>query len=232
MTSIKAPDISIIIPVFQEEAIIFETIDTLKTLDDFTAAEIIIVDGEPTNSTIRAIRDASVKTLAAAKGRSRQMNAGAATARGKILLFLHADSRLPKDALWHIRRVALTNNIAAGAFELAIDASGPAFRVIERMASWRSRLTRIPYGDQAIFIKREVFKDLGGYHPIPIMEDINLMQRLKKSGGKIEIIRQKVRTSARRWHEEGIIACTLRNWLLSTAYYLGISPEKLKRYYP
>jgi len=227
----EMPDISIIIPVYQEETIICETLDTLKKLDGCASAEIIVVDGDAAYRTIRAIRSYPVKTLAAPKGRSRQMNAGAAIARGAVLLFLHADSRLPRDALSRIRRVVFTQNTDAGAFELAIDASGPAFRVIERMASWRSRLTRIPYGDQAIFIKRAVYKDLGGYHPIPIMEDINLMQRIKKSGGKIAIIRQKVRTSARRWHKEGVLTCTLRNWLISSAYYLGMPPEKLKRYY-
>ena len=227
----KIPDISIIIPVYQEETIICETLDTLKTLDDCASAEIIVVDGDPAQRTLRALSSYPVKTLAAPKGRSRQMNAGAAIARGAVLLFLHADSRLPRDALRHIQRVMFTQNTDAGAFELSIDASGPAFRVIERMASWRSRLTRIPYGDQAIFIKRSVFKNLGGYQPIPIMEDINLMQRIKKSGGKIAILRQKVRTSARRWHKEGVLTCTLRNWLISSAYYLGISPEKLKRYY-
>ncbi len=228
----KTPDISIIIPVFQEEKTICETLDTLKRLADDAAAEIIVVDGDPQKTTIRGISGhPAIKTLSAPKGRGRQMNAGANIAQGEILLFLHADTRLPQGALARIRQAVKDRNIAAGAFELGIDAPGPAFRIIERMASWRSRLTRIPYGDQAIFIKHPLFRELGGYRPLSIMEDINLMQRIKESGSKIEIIRQKVHTSARRWEKEGVLACTLRNWVLSSAYYLGVPPEKLKRYY-
>lgn len=229
----KTPDISIIIPVFQEEKIICETLDTLRNLNDNAAAEIIVADGDPHKRTIQAISGRPlVKTLAAPKGRSRQMNAGAKIAQGEILLFQHADTRLPEDALTRIRQAVKNRKIAAGAFELGIDAPNPAFRVIEWMASCRSRLTRIPYGDQAIFIRHPLFRELGGYQPLAIMEDINLMQRIKKCGSNIEIIRQKVHTSPRRWEKEGILACTLRNWLLSSAYYIGVPPEKLIKYYP
>ena len=226
------PDISIIIPVFHEAALIFETLEAITALDESRTAEVIVVDGAPDGSTISRLDGYAVETVTGPRGRSLQMNAGALRARGDILLFLHADTRLPQDALQRIKSRLCRPEMAAGAFDLGINSKKPVFRVIEKMASRRSRLTRIPYGDQAIFIKQGVFHALGGYAPIAIMEDIDLMRRVKKTGGKITLIGEKVWTSPRRWEKEGIVTCTLRNWLLASAFYLGVSPEKLKRFYP
>jgi hypothetical protein len=106
-----------------------------------------------------------------------------------------------------------------------------AFRIIEKAVNFRSRITRIPYGDQAIFIEKEFFHQVGRYKEIPLMEDVELMRRIKKAGGKIAIIPRQVQTSPRRWEKEGIIRCTLRNWTLITLYFLGVSPKKLARLY-
>jgi rSAM/selenodomain-associated transferase 2 len=225
------PFISIILPVLHEEMVIQETLSCLLHPDVLTMAEIIVVDGDPRGSTAALVRDRRVQTVTGPAGRGAQMNEGARLSRGDILLFLHADTRLPEGAICEIRRAWYETGFTAGAFELGIDAEGPGFRLIEKMVSLRTRLTRIPYGDQAIFIRRAIFNHLGGYRKIPIMEDIDLMRRAKNEGGGLVIVKRKVRTSARRWRKEGLVACTLRNWTLSTAFYMGARPELLARFY-
>jgi hypothetical protein len=123
------------------------------------------------------------------------------------------------------------DTVVAGAFNLAIADSGLAFRIIERVASVRSRLTHIPYGDQAIFIRRDYFQALGGYKDLPIMEDVDLMRRIKRVGGRICIINTAVLTSSRRWRAEGIIICTFRNWAIILLYLCGVSPARLSQWY-
>lgn len=228
----RRPDISIIIPVLHETALIYETLEIIEGLNDRRAAEVIVVDGDPGGSTIKGLHGYPLQTLTSPRGRSLQMNAGARLALGDMLLFLHADTRLPKNGLRLIRQVLRNPEAFAGAFDLGINSPRPIFRVIEQMANRRSRITRIPYGDQAIFIRKAVFERLSGYQPFPIMEDIDLMQRVKRAGGTIALINEKVRTSPRRWENEGVISCTLRNWLLSSAFYLKVPPEKLKNFYP
>jgi rSAM/selenodomain-associated transferase 2 len=194
-------------------------------------AEIIIVDGDPAGRTIEAARNMGVNTAISEKGRGKQMNLGAALAAGEILIFLHADTLLPADALELIETAMEDGSCVAGAFDLAVDSERPAFRLIEKAASIRSRLTRIPYGDQAIFVRKRDFQDLGGFRDIPIMEDVEIMQRIKKRKGKICILRKAVRTSPRRWEKEGIVYTTLRNWLILFLYLSGVRPEKLIRFY-
>jgi hypothetical protein len=147
------------------------------------------------------------------------------------LIFLHADTRLPVSALQRISAELEDERCIGGAFDLGIAADSFAFRIIEKVASWRSRLTRIPYGDQAIFIRADYFRQLGGFRNIPIMEDVDLMQRIKLREGKIKIIGDKVSTSPRRWEKEGLIFCTLRNWLLLSLFLFGVKPERLARFY-
>jgi rSAM/selenodomain-associated transferase 2 len=222
---------SFIIPVYQEAEIINSIVDHLMCLQEFAYAEIIIADGDPQGCTLKQISNASVKKILSPKGRARQMNCGAAKSSGDILIFLHADTRLPENALKKIATILEDKVIVGGAFDLGIDSERFAFRVIEKMASWRSRLTRIPYGDQGIFIRRDYFRALGGFQDIPLMEDVELMQRVKCNQGKIFILKEKVKTSPRRWESEGIIYCILRNWLLITLYLSGVKPEKLAKFY-
>ncbi len=178
------PIYSFIIPVYREEEIINLTIDHLMCLQKFAAAEIIVADGDYEGSTLREISNTNVKKILCRKGRARQMNYGAAKSSGDILIFLHADTGLPMNALHRIAAAMEDKTFIGGAFDLGIDSQRFAFRVIEKMASWRSRLTRIPYGDQAIFIRRDYFQALGGFKDIPIMEDVELMRRIKRRGGK------------------------------------------------
>lgn len=159
------------------------------------------------------------------------MNKGAGEAQSDILLFLHADTILPERALELIVNALSEKKLMGGAFDLTIDGQGFAYRLIEKMGSWRSRLSRIPYGDQAIFVRKDLFRSIGGFRDIPLMEDVEFMRRVKKGGGKICILQQPVKTSARRWQKEGVVRCTLRNWVLIVLYLLGVSPEKLARWY-
>ena len=225
------PKFSFIIPVWNEGTIITRTIEHIWCLYAPGGAEIIIVDGDPEGKTIDVAPHMGVKTAISEKGRGTQMNLGAALAAGEILVFLHADTTLPPDALELIEAAMRDTSCTAGAFDLAIDSERPVFRLIEKAASLRSRVTRIPYGDQAIFMRRIDFRDLGGFKNIPIMEDVEIMRRIKKRGGNICIIDRAVRTSSRRWEREGIIYTTLRNWLLLTLYLSGVKPEKLVRFY-
>jgi len=159
------------------------------------------------------------------------MNAGAALASGDLLLFLHVDSVLPDNALRLLRSAMRDARIAGGAFELGIASDRALFRITERYVAVRTRLTRIPFGDQAIFLRRAYFDGIGGYSDIPLMEDVDLMIRVRKRGGAITVLPEKVMTSARRWEREGILYCTLRNWMLQILYSIGVSPIRLARWY-
>ena len=219
------------IPVLHESAVIRPFVRRLRALPAPGPVEFLVVDGAPEADTLAALGSADAVLLRSPRGRGVQMNAGAARASGDILLFLHADTRLPRNAFWAIAHAMADSRIAGGAFDLAIDSPRPIFRVMERIASRRSRLTRIPYGDQAIFIRRSVFAALGGHREIPLMEDVDLMARLRRSGRRIHILPNRVRTSPRRWERDGVILGTLRNWTLVTLYALGVSPERLVRLY-
>lgn len=222
------PKISVIIPVYHEDETLLHTIAHLRNKAYAHHYEIIVVDTHAI-TTLHRFTLENVHLAYAKKGRANQMNEGALKARGEILLFLHADTRLPhhwdqwiKEALKHHK---------AGAFSLGIDDTHPLLRCIERMANFRTSITKIPYGDQAHFFQTSCFKRLGGYKNIPLMEDVEMMKRLKHSGEKIALLKQKVLTSARRWHKEGILYTTLRNRTLSFLYWLGVSPKHLvKRY--
>lgn len=214
-----------------EGRIINDLIEHLWGLPFGNGCEIIIVDGNQSQNTLKAISRGDVKKIAAFKGRGTQMNAGAAVAKGEILLFLHADTLLPPPALDQILPALKQPKVVGGAFDLGINSNRWGFRLIETVASLRSRITRIPYGDQAIFIRKAAFKRLGGFEEIPIMEDVDLMRRVKKTGQKIAIIPLKVMTSPRRWEKEGLLFSTLRNWILISLYLLGVSPQRLAKFY-
>lgn len=222
---------SIIIPVLNEAERINSLVHYLREHFSENCYEIIIVDGDPQGGTINAIRDSSVICIRSPKGRGLQMNAGAATARGEILIFLHADTTLPENALEKISRALQGKDFIGGAFDLKIDSDKLFLRYISVRASHRSRLNRIPYGDQAIFIRKNYFDQISGFREIPLMEDVDLMRRIKKDGKKIIILPDKVITSARRWESDGALYTTLRNQIILGLFYLGVSPHKLAKYY-
>ncbi|TAL37504.1 MAG: glycosyltransferase [Spirochaetes bacterium] len=229
----KETGISVIIPVLREAGTIVRTLDSLdERIREYDGgADILIADGDPAGSTIGALKSRGVTTLIAPRGRSLQMNAAAARARGRILLFLHADTILPPGALNDIADALADPALAGGAFDLGVDDPGPYFRIVERSSSMRSRATAIPFGDQAIFIRAALFRELGGYAPIPLMEDVEIMRRIKRRGWKILIFKKRVLTSSRMWRRHGMLRTTFRNYAIQLLYLAGVSPERLVRWY-
>jgi len=215
------PHISVIVPVLNEAFFINETIGHLRHHNPSSRFEVIVADGDPLGTTLSALAHNSVKKVLAPKGRGAQMNAGAALATGKILLFLHADTLLDPGALEKITMAYRHHNLTAGAFELAVRSRRKILRIIEAGVRLRSQVTQIPYGDQAIFIARSFFNRVGGYPEIPIMEDVALMRLVKNKGGKILFLKARAFTSSRRWEKEGVLYCTLRNWALILLYGCG-----------
>ncbi|MBM4314427.1 MAG: DUF3047 domain-containing protein [Deltaproteobacteria bacterium] len=226
------PRYSIIIPVLNETAAINDLLTQLLSLDRQEEVEILVIDGDPEGKTLRAIARDEVHKILSPQGRGMQMNEGAKIVRGEILLFLHADTALPRDALGLIDETMRNQRVVGGAFDLGFRSSRFAFKFIAAVASFRSRLTRVPFGDQALFLRRDYFERIGGYKEIPLMEDVEIMNRIKQLGDPIAFIGKPVLTSTRRWEKEGLLRCTLRNWLLQLLYLFGVPPERLAGYYP
>lgn len=193
--------------------------------------EIIVIDGDPDGGTIMQISLKEVLTLLSPEGRGKQMNVGAAAAKGDILLFLHADTTLPQNAFSLIRKALEDETYCGGAFDLGIDSPNFLLRLTAISASLKHRMTRVPYGDQAIFIRADFFRRIGGYAEIPLFEDVELMRRIKKLGGKIVIIGSRASTSARKWEKDGILFTIVRNWILQMLYLAGVSPRFLAACY-
>ena len=221
--------ISVIIPTLHEE----KTLPgTLARLRHPAFSEVLVVDGGSRDRTLAdvALANPLARTLNAPMGRARQMNAGAAAAKGELLLFLHADTLLPATAAQDITQAMADTRIAGGRFDARLVPDRGLLWVVGRMMSWRSRLTGIATGDQAIFVRRKVFEDLGGFPDIPIMEDIAFSRRLKQAG-HIAALPSCVMTSGRRWERHGAIKTILLMWWLRLLFYLGMSPVRLQRMY-
>lgn len=227
----STPKFSIIIPVLNEADNINALIEHIHALHPNGNCEIIIVDGSPEQDTLRALKHKNILSIVTTKGRGLQMNTGAAHAQGDILIFLHADTELPREALKSISQVLEDDEYIGGAFDLGIKSNKLSLKIIAFGANLRTHFTRIPYGDQAIFIRADYFHKIGCYKDIPVLEDVELMHRIKRMGGKINILSERVYTSSRRWEKEGALYCTLRNWALSGLFFLGIAPPKLRRFF-
>lgn len=168
--------------------------------------------------------------IIASPGRARQMNAGAAASKGGVLLFLHADTSLPSDARQAIERALENPACVGGRFDVRFERDSGLGWLISRMMNLRSRLTGIATGDQAIFVRRSVFEQLGGYSDLPIMEDVDFTSRLKRVG-RVAALRSKVITSYRRWDTYGPLRTILLMWVLRFLYWIGISPHRLRHLY-
>ena len=219
--------ISVIVPALDEEPVLAET---LLAARQGGVGEIVVVDGGSRDRTVAVARALADRVLVAPRGRASQMNAGAAAAHGDVLLFLHADTRLPPDYPTVIAHALAEAAVVGGRFDVRLDATGIPYRVIERLIGWHSRLTRVATGDQAIFVRRTVFERLGGYPDLPLMEDIAL-NRMLRQAGRVACLRATVITSARRWHRRGVVRTVLLMWALRAAYYAGVAPERLARVY-
>ncbi len=216
--------ISIIIPTLNEEENIAACLSSTGWAKNI---ERIVVDGGSRDRTAAIAEGMGAKLLASPRGRALQMNAGAREASGEMLVFLHADTKLPAGFDDHVRKTLQTPGVAAGAFEFRLDSSSSSLRFIERVANWRSRRLQLPYGDQAIFLRASLFRDIGGFPEIPIMEDVELIRRLQKAGRIETLPAVPAITSARRWRQSGVWKTTIVNELVLAAYYLGIPPGRI-----
>ena len=219
--------ISIIIPVRNEEDAIGPCLDSLA---DYSDLEILVVDGGSSDQTIQEIRKRGCRPVSSAPGRGKQQHAGAKAASGDFFLFLHCDTRLPHNFTTHVRKILEQEGVAAGAFQLAINAQGLGYRIIEYSANLRSRLLKLPYGDQALFMKKETYFAANGFPDQPILEELDLLSRLKNLG-RIVIAPAYATTSARRWQQHGIMKTTIVNQLMLTGWVMGISSERLASWY-
>lgn len=229
--------LSIIIPTLNEESFLEKNLASLKP--NLTSVfEIIVADGGSKDKTVEVARRFTDRICISDKGRGHQMNAGAMISTGEWFLFLHADSVISYSGMLRMLEIMdlelLTPNsesrIAGGAFRLTIDSKKISYKVISSFANMRSRILNIAYGDQGIFVRRDIFYTIGGYSDIPIMEDVDFVKRLKENG-KFIILNESVVTSSRRWDREGILYTTMRNWILILLYLIGISPNRLKGWY-
>jgi rSAM/selenodomain-associated transferase 2 len=222
---------SVIIPVLHESEDINTLIDHVHHLDASSSCEIIVVDGSPTRDTIDAITARDVQRLVSAKGRALQMNTGAAIARGTVLIFLHADTQLPHNALPAIEKALQQPTCVGGAFTVRFTSKKYIFKWIAITGTLRSRFTRIPFGDQVLFLRKTYFHQLGGYSEIPIFEDIDLMRRIRKARGTITILQEQAYTSPRRFEKQGVFATLFWDTLLVLLFYCKVSPDRLKKWY-
>lgn len=223
------PPISIVVPILDEADQIGRLLPELARR--WPRAEVLVVDGGSGDATAQVVaRHREVRWLAAAAGRARQMNAGARASAGAALLFLHADTRLPEGALEAMVQALADPRVAGGRFDVRFDSARPIMRVVAWFMNARSRLSGIATGDQAIFVRREVFEAMGGFPDIPLMEDVEFSRRLKRRG-RVACLRLRVTTSARKWEREGPIRTIVLMWALRLLYACGADPAWLHRCY-
>lgn len=219
-------EISVIIPALNERPLIAATVESVLRAG---VGEVIVVDGGSTDGTADLAAAAGARVLGSAPGRGTQQNAGAAAARGNVLLFLHADTSLPEDFPARIAETLGWPGVAGGAFRFRIDDDGWPLRLVEWTVQWRCKLFQTPYGDQAIFAPAETFRAVGGFPDTPLLEDYQLIRRLRKAG-RIATAEGDAVTSARRWRRLGVLRATWSNNLCLAAYWLGVSPERIARW--
>ncbi len=211
-----------------EERAIAATLEAIRA--GAPAAEIIVVDGGSSDRSVEVARARCDQLIEGQSGRARQMNAGATMSSGEAIAFVHADTIGPSTFARDIE-VSLTDaRVAGGRFDLAFDIRGPTLDLVATMINLRSRIMRSATGDQAIFVRREVFDRLGGYAEIDLCEDVDFVRRMRRIG-RVACLRSRVITSARRWQRAGLVRTVLRMWLIKTLFLAGASPAWLKRHY-
>ena len=218
--------ISVIIPVLNEAKILDQSLARLTP--QLKGHELIIVDGGSTDETL-LIAQRYGQVISSERGRARQSNAGAAAARGDILLFLHADVWLDSGAIEGIE-TAISAGYIGGAFKQRIEGDHPLYRLIERTANFRAKRLKIFYGDGGIFIRRTHFNRIGGFPDIPIMEEVGFSRKLRRRG-TVTLVEPGIHISARRWQKNGILRTTLTNWLITLLYLLRVPPTHLAKLY-
>lgn len=223
------PFLSIIIPVLDEARGIAATLDALAGMRA-AGVEVVVVDGGSRDETVRVATRLADKVIESPRGRATQMNAGARASTGEALLFLHADTVLPPDALAQVHAALQPRNREWGRFDVAIAGSDPMLVLVAMLMNARSRWSGIATGDQAIFVRRAAFTRAGGFAEIPLMEDVALCKALRRLSHPA-CLRARVVTSGRRWERQGTMRTILLMWRLRLAYALGADPHRLARRY-
>lgn len=218
--------ISVVMPVYNEEATIQEALSGLLRNNNI---EVIVADGNSSDRTVELAKQYPVKIVASEKGRAKQMNAGAEAAAGRYIIFLHADCFFGRGALEAIGD-SLNNGYIGGCLSHRINSRRIIYRLIEASGNIRARISKIFYGDQAIFARRDIFFKIGGFDDVALFEDILFSQKMKKEG-RTSVLSKAVYASARRWERQGIIKATLIHWLLSLGLLFGIPADILKKIY-
>lgn len=221
--------ISVVIPALNEAGTILDTLQALRPMRR-RGHEVIVVDGGSNDATRTLAAPLADKVIGAPRGRARQMNAGAALARGDVLWFLHADSVPVADADESISEALAKSPRHWGRFDVRLSGGHRLLRTVESMMNLRSRLTGIATGDQGIFVRRAVFDAVAGFADIPLMEDVALCRRLRRYSRPI-CIKKILLTSSRRWEEKGVIKTVITMWWLRLAYFLGADPRRLAAWY-
>lgn len=226
----QADRLSVVIPTLNEAERLADTLNAVRSRSTHGQdLEVVIADGGSQDETVPIAEEHNAKVVACRPGRGIQMNAGAAIASGETLLFLHADAQLPDRYNESIRTI-LTGKSIAGAFRLRIDHDSPSLRMVARLANLRSQLLKRPYGDQGLFLRSQTFYEMGGFRNWPLMEDFELVQRLRKRG-PIALAEQSMTVSARRWRKRGVVRTTCLNQAIVMAWRMGVSPERLAMWY-
>lgn len=220
--------LSIIIPARNEAQTIGPLLESLQALRA-RGDEVIVIDGGSEDETLKLARSLCDKCLLSKAGRAKQMRKGAAIASGDILWFLHADSHIHPDSKASIMQAL--QRASWGGFAVRLSGKKPLLRVVECLMNFRSRLTGVFTGDQGIFVMRELFFRVGGFHDLPLMEDIELSTRLKRVSRPVLVCGARLGTSSRRWESRGVIRTVVRMWLLRLAFYLGVPARLLAPYY-
>ncbi|MGE5188786.1 MAG: TIGR04283 family arsenosugar biosynthesis glycosyltransferase [Gemmatimonadota bacterium] len=228
------PTVTVVVPALNEAGCVAAAIRSAR---DAGADEVIVSDGGSEDGTAAAARPLADAVVAAPRGRASQMNAGARASSGDVLLFLHADTRLPHGAIAAVRAAVARNGIDGGAFRVRLATSAAAsratkalLRLVGRMIDVRARVFRAYTGDQGIFVVRRVFEEMGGYPEIPLMEDVALSRMLRERG-RTALLPVRIATSARRWESRGPARTILLMWGLRLAHRLGMSPGRCARLY-
>lgn len=219
-------NVSVIIPALNEEPVLAET---LRRARQPGVGEIIVVDGGSEDRTVDVAHEWADLVLRSKRGRAVQMNAGARRASGEVLLFLHADTLMPEGFAREVID-ACSGSAIGGRFDVELQPSSFLLWITGELINRRSRLTKVATGDQAMFVRRDIFEALGGFAEVPLMEDLDLSRRLKRAG-EIACLRSRVTTSARRWLREGTVRTILLMWTLRLLYYAGVKPRRLYRLY-
>ena len=220
--------LSIIVPMLNEMESIAATLSALRA--GAPQAEIIVIDGGSDDGCQTVARALCDTLIEAPRGRAGQLNAGAARAGGQVLAFVHADTIVPATFAADIQAAMHNPAVVGGRFDLTLDSPGLPYCLIGWLISLRSRLSRTGTGDQAIFVRREVFERLGGFPQIDICEDLDFARQLKRAG-TVACLRSRVVTSARRWQRAGLIRTIAKMWAIRLCYLTGVSPARLRRWY-